>query len=122
MISETRSFDEKTAGSVSMRTKEEVNDYRYFPEPDLSPVRISDQWLSSIKESMPLLPNELKKQLEERFSFSSEDALFLTDSPEVLNYFNQAVSTSNCPNDILNWMKGPIQSMLKEQGLIYFRI
>lgn len=117
IISETRSFDEKTAGSVSMRTKEEINDYRYFPEPDLSPVQISDHWLQRIKESMPTLPNELKQQIEDRYAFSSEDALFLTDSLEVLNYFNQAVNTSNHPNNILNWLKGPIQSLLKEKSL-----
>ena len=117
IVSETRSFDEKTAGSVSMRTKEGINDYRYFPEPDLSPVHISDHWLHQIKESMPTLPNELKKQIEDRYAFTSEDALFLTDSMEVLNYFNQAVKASNHPNNILNWLKGPIQSLLKEQNL-----
>ena len=117
IASETRSFDEKTAGSVSMRTKEGINDYRYFPEPDLSPVHISDHWLHQIKESMPTLPNELKKQIEDRYAFTSEDALFLTDSMEVLNYFNQAVKASNHPSNILNWLKGPIQSLLKEQNL-----
>ncbi len=117
ITSETRSFDEKTGGSVGMRTKEEINDYRYFPEPDLSPVQISDDWLQKIKESMPTLPNELKHQLEDRYSFSREDALFLTDSLEVLNYFKQAADTSNHPNNILNWLKGPIQSLLKEQNL-----
>jgi aspartyl-tRNA(Asn)/glutamyl-tRNA(Gln) amidotransferase subunit B len=117
ITSETRSFDEKTGGSVGMRTKEEINDYRYFPEPDLSPVQISDDWLQKIKESMPTLPNELKQQIEDRYSFNREDALFLTDSLEVLNYFKQAADTSNHPNNILNWLKGPIQSLLKEQNL-----
>lgn len=99
-----------------MRTKEEVNDYRYFPEPDLSPVSISDQWIEKIRQSMPVLPAELKKQLEERYSFSSEDALFLTDSVETFNFFSAAVTHSSNPESILNWMKGPIQSYLKDQG------
>ncbi|GJM29509.1 MAG: aspartyl/glutamyl-tRNA(Asn/Gln) amidotransferase subunit B [Cyclobacteriaceae bacterium] len=116
IISETRSFDEKSGGSSSMRTKEEVNDYRYFPEPDLSPVSISDQWIEKIRQSMPVLPAELKKQLEERYSFSSEDALFLTDSVETFNFFSAAVTHSSNPESILNWMKGPIQSYLKDQG------
>ncbi len=117
VVSETRSFNDKTAGTVSMRTKEEINDYRYFPEPDLSPVQISNDWLHRIRESMPMLPNELKQQIEDRYAFSSEDALFLTDSLEVFNYFTQAVNTSNHPNNVLNWLKGPIQSLLKEKGL-----
>jgi aspartyl-tRNA(Asn)/glutamyl-tRNA(Gln) amidotransferase subunit B len=117
IISETRSFDEKTGGSTSMRTKEEVNDYRYFPEPDLSPVLISDQWLDDIKRSMPELPKQLQAQLKERYSFSNEDASFLTDSIEVFTFFNQAVANCKHPNQVLNWLKGPIQSQLKEQSI-----
>lgn len=117
IISETRSFDEKTGGSSSMRTKEGVTDYRYFPEPDLSPVSISDDWLREIRESMPELPAELKKQLQEQYAFNSEDALFLTDSVEVLTFFNQAVESHHYPEHILNWLKGPVQSVLKDKGL-----
>jgi aspartyl-tRNA(Asn)/glutamyl-tRNA(Gln) amidotransferase subunit B len=100
-----------------MRTKEEVNDYRYFPEPDLSPVQISDQWLEQIRRSMPTLPGELKKQLEEKYSFSSDDALFLTESVETFDFFTKAVEQSKHPESILNWMKGPVRSYLKEQGV-----
>ena len=100
-----------------MRTKEEVNDYRYFPEPDLSPVKISNEWLAKIKDSMPTLPTELKKQLEQEYSFSEEDALFLTDSVETYNFFNQAVGLANYPDGIMNWLKGPVQSLLKDQNL-----
>jgi aspartyl-tRNA(Asn)/glutamyl-tRNA(Gln) amidotransferase subunit B len=116
IVSETRSFDEKTAGSVSMRSKEEVTDYRYFPEPDLSPVRIEDDWLNRIKASMPVLPKELKMQLEERYGFNSEDALFLTDSVEMLAFFNSAVDQYPYPMDLLNWLKGPVRSILKDRS------
>ena len=117
IVSETRSFNEKTGGSVGMRTKEEVNDYRYFPEPDLSPVRISDQWLEEIRSAMPVLPKELKIQLQEQYSLSSDDALFLTDSIEMHSYFNQAVANSRQPAGVLNWLKGPIRSLLKENNV-----
>jgi aspartyl-tRNA(Asn)/glutamyl-tRNA(Gln) amidotransferase subunit B len=117
ITSETRSFDEKTGGSTSMRTKEGVTDYRYFPEPDLSPVSISDDWLQEIRKSMPELPAELKRQLQDQYAFNSEDALFLTDSVEVLTFFNQAVESHHYPEHILNWLKGPVQSVLKDKGL-----
>lgn len=117
IVSETRSFDEKTGGSVSMRSKEEVTDYRYFPEPDLSPVQISDEWLQQIRQSMPVLPNERKEQLQERYAFNNEDATFLTDSVEMLDFFNLASGTFNQPGQVLNWLKGPIQSILKERGI-----
>ncbi len=117
IISETRSFDEKTGGSTSMRSKEEVTDYRYFPEPDLSPLQIPDDWLQSIKEAMPVLPKQLQLQLEEQFGFVLEDALFLTDSVEMHNFFDQAVKQFPYPEHILNWLKGPVQSVLNERGI-----
>ena len=119
VYSETRSFDEKTGGSSSMRTKEEVNDYRYFPEPDLSPVRISDQWLEEIKRSMPMLPGELKIQLQDKYSISSEDATLITDSIEAYDYFTQAVTDQNQAQHVLNWMRGPIRSYLKDQNISF---
>lgn len=117
IFSETRSFDERTGKSVSMRTKEEVNDYRYFPEPDLSPVQIPDLWLDEIRASMPNLPSVLQQEIEGRYGFNSEDAGFLTDSVEMLDFFMQAVENTKYPNNLLNWLKGPIQSLLKEQNL-----
>ena len=117
IISETRSFDEKTGGSSSMRTKEEINDYRYFPEPDLSPVEISDEWLEEIRSSMPTLPKELTQQLQQQYQFSIDDALLLTDSVEMFNFFDAAVKDSENPSNVLNWLKGPIRSVLKDQGI-----
>ena len=66
---------------------------------------------------MPALPGALKQLLEERYSFSDEDTSFLTDSVELLNFFDQAMARSNHPNNLLNWLKGPIQSLLKEQNI-----
>ena len=66
---------------------------------------------------MPVLPEALKKQLERRYALNSEDAVFLTDSVEILSFFNQAVENYNYPEHILNWLKGPVQSVLKERGM-----
>ncbi len=66
---------------------------------------------------MPTLPKELKQKLEQTYGFTSEDALFLTDSKELLNYFNQSLKASNHPVNILNWLKGPIRSLLKEKNV-----
>ena len=89
IISETRTFDVTTGKSFAMRTKEELNDYRYFPDPDLSPVIISDEWLAAIKATMPALPKELFEKFVSRYALSDYDAQVLTDSKDVAVYFDK---------------------------------
>ncbi len=117
ITSETRSFQEKTGGSVAMRTKEELNDYRYFPDPDLSPVEISDHWLQQIKGSMPKLPHQLKMELHKDYGFSAEDVELLTESPEMYEYYTQTLEFVMDPVTPLNWLKGPIRSYTNDANL-----
>jgi aspartyl-tRNA(Asn)/glutamyl-tRNA(Gln) amidotransferase subunit B len=116
VISETRTFDADTGLTASMRTKEDLNDYRYFPEPDLSPVVISDEWLNAVKATMPVLPRELHKKFVEEFGLPDYDASFLTESKEVALWFNELCSKTRSYKTASNWVMGPIKSSLNEQS------
>jgi aspartyl-tRNA(Asn)/glutamyl-tRNA(Gln) amidotransferase subunit B len=117
IISETRTFDATTGTTSGMRTKEDLNDYRYFPEPDLSPVIISEEWLSSVKESMPALPRQLYNKFVREYGLPEYDAGVLTDSKEIALYFEELCSLTNNYKAASNWMMGPVKSYLNELTL-----
>ena len=100
-----------------MRTKEDLNDYRYFPEPDLSPVVVSDEWLNAVKSSMPILPRDLHKKFVEEYELPDYDASFLTETREVALWFDELCSKTKNYKAASNWTMGPIKSSLNEQGL-----
>jgi aspartyl-tRNA(Asn)/glutamyl-tRNA(Gln) amidotransferase subunit B len=116
IISETRTFDAASGMTSSMRTKEDLNDYRYFPEPDLSPVFISDEWLHSIKSSMPELPRELHHRFVEEFGLPDYDAGVLTEAKEVALWFVDLCEKTSNYKAASNWMMGPIKSYLNENN------
>ncbi|KXK23019.1 MAG: glutamyl-tRNA amidotransferase subunit B [Bacteroidetes bacterium OLB12] len=114
VISETRTFDVGTGETYGMRTKEELNDYRYFPDPDLSPLEVSDEWLNAIKAAMPELPRELIEKFVSRYNLPKYDANVLTQSKEMAQYFESVcVFTSNY-KAVSNWLMGPVKSYLNE--------
>ncbi|REG94615.1 Asp-tRNA(Asn)/Glu-tRNA(Gln) amidotransferase subunit GatB [Algoriphagus antarcticus] len=117
VISETRTFDANTGLTASMRTKEDLNDYRYFPEPDLSPVVISDEWLNAVKATMPVLPRELHKKFVDVYGLPDYDASFLTESKEVALWFNELCSKTKNYKAASNWVMGPVKSSLNELSL-----
>lgn len=117
IISETRTFDATSGTTSSMRTKEDLNDYRYFPEPDLSPVIVSEEWLESVKISMPSLPRELHRKFVESFGLPEYDAGVLTDSKEIALYFEELCGLTNNYKAASNWMMGPVKSYLNELTL-----
>lgn len=117
IISESRLFDAATGRTLGMRTKEEMNDYRYFPDPDLSPVEISDAWLTAIREDMPALPRELFRELVESYGLPSYDAQVLTDSKDVVQYFKAVCETCKNFKAVSNWVMGPVKSALREMGV-----
>ena len=116
VISETRTFDAVTGTTASMRTKEDLNDYRYFPEPDLSPIVISDEWLNSIKVTMPALPRELYTKFVEQFGLPAYDANFLSESKDLALWFDQLCAKTDNYKAASNWMMGPVKSYLNETG------
>jgi aspartyl-tRNA(Asn)/glutamyl-tRNA(Gln) amidotransferase subunit B len=117
IISETRTFDANTGNSYGMRTKEELNDYRYFPDPDLSPMIVSEEWLQSIKATMPALPAELFAKFVSHYHLPEYDAHVLTDSKDVAIYFEEVCELSGNYKAASNWTMGPVKSCLNELGL-----
>lgn len=116
IIQETRMFDVETGHTLGMRVKETMNDYRYFPDPDLSPVVISDEWLASIKASMPALPQELKEKFVNVYGIPAYDAAVLTDTRELATYFEEVCSKTKHYKAASNWLMGPVKSFLNEHG------
>jgi aspartyl-tRNA(Asn)/glutamyl-tRNA(Gln) amidotransferase subunit B len=117
IISETRTFDAATGTTASMRTKEDLNDYRYFPEPDLSPVVLSEEWLTSVKNGMPALPRELYHKFVDIYGLPVYDAGFLTESKEIALWFEELCSRTGNYKAASNWVMGPIKGLLNEYAL-----
>jgi aspartyl-tRNA(Asn)/glutamyl-tRNA(Gln) amidotransferase subunit B len=117
VISETRTFDASAGTTSSMRAKEDLNDYRYFPEPDLSPVFISDEWLNSVKANIPQLPRELHLRLVEEFGLPDYDADVLTEAKETALWFLDLCEKTSNYKAASNWTMGPIKSYLNDKNL-----
>jgi len=117
IASETRTFDAGTGLTYSMRTKEELNDYRYFPDPDLSPLEVSDKWLNDIKASMPSLPRALYSKFMKEYGLPEYDAQVLTDTKEVALYFEELCKLTKNFKAASNWVMGPVKSYLNELTL-----
>jgi len=118
VIQETRLFCTVTESTQSMRSKENENDYRYFPDPDLLPIAISSQDLQSIKASMPPLPADIKEQLRLDERLQEEDLQFLLGSPAIYQFFLKVQEHSEADKKtIINWMKGQYMATLNDNGL-----
>lgn len=114
---ETRRFDDAKGEGYAMRTKEEANDYRYFPEPDLAPIVLSDEYINSIKGSLPELPNVKKERYLKEYNLSLYDANILTMSIKTANYFENVVKKCNNPKMVANWIMGDFARLLNENDI-----
>lgn len=114
---ETRTFDAATGHSYAMREKETMNDYRYFPDPDLTPVVVSDKWLADIQASMPMLPAALYQKFVTHYGLPEYDAAVLTDSKELADYYEQVCSYTTNYKAASNWTMGPVKGQLTEKAL-----
>ncbi|MDJ1472794.1 Asp-tRNA(Asn)/Glu-tRNA(Gln) amidotransferase subunit GatB [Xanthocytophaga flava] len=117
IIQETRLFDVTDGRTYSMRTKETMNDYRYFPDPDLAPFVVSEEWLVDIKAQMPALPHELHEKFVTTYKLPEYDATVLTDTKEVALYFDKVCSHTTNYKSASNWVMGHIKSYLNENHL-----
>lgn len=117
VVQETRTWDEKEGVTKSMRTKEEANDYRYFPEPDLVPFTVSDEYIENIRKSLPELPDARKERYMKEFGLSSEDAVFMTNDKATADYFEAAVDSGADPKACVNWLMGEFASQLSTDGI-----
>lgn len=116
ILQQTRSFDAGKGTTFSLRSKEEANDYRYFPDPDLSPFIVSDEMLKSIGEKQPALPEQRIRQYIEKYFLTEYDARVITDERETADYFENILSNTGNAKAAANWMIGPIKGWLNENN------
>jgi aspartyl-tRNA(Asn)/glutamyl-tRNA(Gln) amidotransferase subunit B len=119
IVQETRSYDADNNITFSLRTKEDAEDYRYFPEPDLAPFYITDDHLQRIRESLPVLPNELKNQFIQQFSLSEYDASVICDDKGQVNYFETVIKHTDNYKAVVNWLLGPVKNYMNESNTGY---
>lgn len=116
IFQETRSFDAVNGSTTAMRTKEAANDYRYFPEPDLQPIYVSQEHVQSVRDEMPVLPNELYEKYTKELKLSAYDASILISSKPFAMYFEALIKETSNYKLAANWMIGDVRSYLNQQG------
>jgi aspartyl-tRNA(Asn)/glutamyl-tRNA(Gln) amidotransferase subunit B len=114
---DTRSFDAVRGTTFSLRSKEEANDYRYFPEPDLQPVIIKQEYIEEVRKSLPPLPSALYEKYINNLGLSVYDANVLTESKPIALYFEQLISHTSNYKAAANWMMGEIKSYLNQNAM-----
>jgi aspartyl-tRNA(Asn)/glutamyl-tRNA(Gln) amidotransferase subunit B len=114
---ETRLWDADRGVTRSMRSKEEAHDYRYFPEPDLIPLIVSEEWIEGIRRSLPELPTERKRRLQEEYGIPEYDAGVLTASRHVADFFEQAARQRRDSKIVSNWVMVELQRYLNQEGI-----
>ncbi|MDD2619347.1 MAG: Asp-tRNA(Asn)/Glu-tRNA(Gln) amidotransferase subunit GatB [Syntrophomonadaceae bacterium] len=117
IVQETRTWDEEKQQTRSMRSKEEAHDYRYFPEPDLSPLKISREWIAAIASNMPELPVQARRRLVEEYALPEYDAAIITLSPDYLEFFDQCISIYNDAKIVSNWMMSELNRLLNQNNM-----
>ncbi len=114
---ETRTFDAPSGTTIAMRKKEAAHDYRYFPEPDLNPLKIEEDYIKSIQDAMPPLPNELFEKFTKQYKLSTYDALVIIEQKEIAIFFESIVKYTNNFKSAANWVMGNIKSFLNQQAI-----
>jgi aspartyl-tRNA(Asn)/glutamyl-tRNA(Gln) amidotransferase subunit B len=114
---ETRRFDDVKGKSYAMRGKEEAHDYRYFPDPDLVPITLSDERIKQLKDSLPELPEAKKRRYVEELGLSEYDAGVLTAEPDVAMFFDACLAEYNEPKKVCNLIMTDLLRLLKEDGI-----
>ncbi len=117
VIQETRRWDDNKEYSYAMRSKEDAQDYRYFPDPDLVPVSISDEWLESIRANQLEFKSEKMKRYKEEFGIPDYDINIITDSKKLADIFEATTAICNKPKKVSNWIMGETMRLLKEKDM-----
>ena len=116
IVQETRLWDETEERTFTMRSKEEAHDYRYFPEPDLLPLKLDPEWIEQIKAELPELPGAKTQRFVAEYGLPAEDALLLTASPALADYFETCAKASGNARASANWIMGDLAYALKNSG------
>ena len=117
IIQETRSFDADTNSSFSLRSKEEADDYRYFPEPDLPAFTITANYIKEIKDGLPALPELLKASYISNYALTEYDAAVICNDKEDAQYFESLINHTKRYKAVANWMLGPLKSYCNEHNI-----
>ncbi len=116
IVQETRLWDPDNNRTNAMRGKEEAHDYRYFPDPDLLPLRIDEAWIAAARKTLPELPDQKKERFAREYALPEYDAGLLTDSRELADYFEVCVKKFPQPKLVSNWIMGNLLGLLNAQG------
>ena len=119
IIQETRSYDADNNSTFSLRTKEDADDYRYFPEPDLTPFKITDDYLDRIKNGLPVLPDALKTYFIKDLQLPEYDAAVICEDKELADYFEALIHYCKNYKAAANWLLGPVKSYLNSNNFGY---
>ena len=124
IIQETRLFDEEKQETRPMRSKEEANDYRYFPDPDLLPVVISEDLIESIQQSMPELPNQKKMRFINEYQLDKNDAARIANDFDLATFFERSINHSKhaSPKQLANWLLGKLSNMVNEKNINFSKL
>ena len=114
---ETRRWDDAKEYSYAMRSKEDAQDYRYFPDPDLTPVYISDEWLQEIRDSQPEFREEKMARYKKEYDIPEYDIGIITDSKHLADLFEETVAICGQPKKVSNWLMGETLRLLKEKNM-----
>lgn len=117
VVQETRRWDDTKEYSYAMRSKEDAQDYRYFPDPDLVPVYISDEWLQQVRDSQPEFREEKMERYKKEFDIPEYDIGIITDSKHMADLFEETVAICGQPKKVSNWLMGETLRLLKEKGM-----
>ena len=116
VVQESRRWDDNKESSRAMRSKEDAKDYRYFPDPDLPPVTISDAWIQEIKDRQPELKTEKMARYQEEYGLSAYDADIITEAKHMADIFEATVSLCGKPKEAANWLMVEAMRLLKEEA------
>lgn len=116
IVQETRTWDEMQNVTKSMRSKEQANDYRYFPEPDLVPIVVSPEWIEEIRATLPELPDARKHRLMNAHSLSAYDADMITMTRAMADYFDAVMAHTSDAKAVANWLMGDVSAYLNNSG------
>ena len=116
VIQETRRWDDNKEHSYAMRSKEDAQDYRYFPEPDLVPIVISDEWIARVKAAQPELRSEKLERYKKEFDIPEYDAEIITESKKTADLFEAAAAACGKPKKVANWIMVEVFRLMKETG------
>ena len=116
LTQETRGWDEEAGRTIVQRSKEEANDYRYFPEPDLPPLRPSDAWVAELRDRLPELPAQRRTRYTDELGLSPYDAGVLTADVALADYFDAVVAAGVTPKAAANWISGELSRLLNQHA------